>query len=144
MFKTACISGVIICEASRNYCYQATAARSHLTYYNCDSCVAQQEGWPAKLCTYSAVNSLSGSSEFWIPTHPPGVKAVAWLIGSVQRTLIGHWLLCLFSCTFPASLVPLTVKLFPTCCICSVPVFCFYSHYVLLPFVKKVWYYVKK
>jgi hypothetical protein len=39
------------------------------------------------------------------PTHPPGVRAMAWLTGSVQGTLFGNWLLCLFSCTFPAPLV---------------------------------------
>ena len=35
-----------------------------------------------------------------------GVRAMAWLTGSVQGTLFGNWLLCLFSCTFPAPLVP--------------------------------------
>ena len=35
-----------------------------------------------------------------------GVRAMAWLTGSVQGTLFGNWLLCLFSCTFPAPPVP--------------------------------------
>jgi hypothetical protein len=43
---------------------------------------------------------------------PPlsGVRAMAWLTGSVQGTLFGYWLLCLFSCTFPAPLVPRVLK----------------------------------
>ncbi len=47
--------------------------------------------------THSPVDSLTGSIEFLI---------LAWLTGSVQGTLFGNWLLSLFSCTFPAPLVP--------------------------------------
>jgi hypothetical protein len=54
-------------------------------------------------------------------THPPGVRAMALLIGSVQGTLFGYWLLCLFSCTFSAPLVTRglkAAKLPPTSWVC--------------------------
>jgi len=35
---------------------------------------------------------------------------MAWLTGSVQGTLFGYWPLFLFSCTFPAPLVPRGLK----------------------------------
>jgi hypothetical protein len=38
------------------------------------------------------------------------VRAMAWLTGLVQGTLFGNWLLCLFSCTFPAPLVTRGLK----------------------------------
>jgi hypothetical protein len=46
---------------------------------------------------------------------------MTWLTGSVQGTLLGYWLLCLFSCTFPAHLVPrelMAALLPPTSLVC--------------------------
>jgi hypothetical protein len=59
-----------------------------------------------------------------------GVRAMAWLTGSVQGTLFGNWLLCLFSCTFPAPLVPRGLNaahLPPTPWVCPNLPFLFFS-----------------
>jgi hypothetical protein len=59
-----------------------------------------------------------------------GVRAMAWLTGSVQGTLFGNWLLCLFSCTFPAPLVPRglnAAQLPPTPWVCPNLPFLFFS-----------------
>jgi hypothetical protein len=94
MFKTACNSGVITLWGWPEFLLTGNGSRfaSYLVYSCCNCCAAQQEGSRAMLCTYSLSCWQSDGQH--------------WIFDSVQETLFGNWLLCLFSCTFPAPLVP--------------------------------------
>jgi hypothetical protein len=96
-----------IVRAGRNSRYQATAAGLFVLYISCNMWCGTSRGGAHNTVyiPHSVVDSL-GRQWIWFPTHPPGVRAMAWLTGSVQGTLFGNWPHCLYICTIPALLVP--------------------------------------
>ncbi len=117
MFRTACNSGRIKLWAWPEFPLPGNGSRivSILAVKFCAAFLEGGEGGRTILCTFlTLLLTVWGHSAFDSPPmHPPRVREMAWLTGSVQGTFIGNGLNCLYNCTAASNLRGLSQPPFP-------------------------------